>query len=144
MSDILLVEGNKFDVEFTLEALAKHNLADKVTVIRDGGEAVDYLFEGGEKPDGVRRRQPRLILLALKLPKMDGFEVLRRIRADETTKMIPVVVFTSSTEDRDRLESYRLGANMYIIKPTSHEEFIMTAAEIGFCWMALNTPLLER
>ena len=144
MSDILLVEENKYDVEFTLVGLDVYDLAGKVKVVRDGRETLEYLFEDGEKQDGVCRRQPRLILLALKLPKVDGLEVLRRIKADETTKMIPVVVFTSSTKDGDRLGSYRLGANMYVIKPTSHEEFVKTAAEIGFYWMVLNAPLLKR
>jgi CheY-like chemotaxis protein len=144
MSDILLIEKNKYDTEFTLEAFEASGLADKVTVVRDGGEALDYLFEDTGKPDSVCHRQPKLILLELNLPKVDGIEVLRRIRADEKTKMIPVIVFTSSTEDRDKMESYRLGANLYVIKPASHEEFVKTATEIGFYWMVMNAPLLKQ
>ena len=115
MLDILLVEDNKYNVEFMLEALKKHSLADRVKVFRDGEEALDYLFAAGEFSGRDPCQQPRVILLDLRLPKIDGLEILQRIRANEMTKMIPVVVFSSSSEDRDRLESYRLGANYEVL-----------------------------
>jgi CheY-like chemotaxis protein len=144
MSDILLVEKNEYDIEFILEAFGVFDLADKITVVRDGGEALDYLLEDRRNLGSNCHRQPKLILLELNLPKVDGFEVLKRIRADEKTKTIPVIVFTSSTEDKDKMESYRLGANLYVIKPASHDEFVKTATEIGFYWMVMNTPLLKQ
>ena len=138
--DILLVEDNKYNVEFILEALEKTGIADKIKVFQDGEEALNYLFSAGEYTGRNCWKQPRVILLDLKLPKVSGFEVIRRIRANQLTKMIPVVVFSSSTKDSDRLESYRLGANSYIIKPVSYESFIESAAKIGLYWAFLNVP----
>ena len=140
MLDILLVEDNKYNVEFMLEALKKHNLADRVKVFRDGEEALDYLFATGEFSGRDPCQQPRVILLDLRLPKIDGLEILQRIRANEMTKMIPVVVFSSSSEDRDRLESYRLGANSYITKPVFYDDFMKTVTEIGSYWALQNIP----
>jgi two-component system response regulator len=127
-------------VEFMLEALKKHNLADRVKVFRDGEEALDYLFATGEFSGRDPCQQPRVILLDLRLPKIDGLEILQRIRANEMTKMIPVVVFSSSAEDRDRVESYRLGANSYITKPVFYEDFMKTVTEIGSYWALQNIP----
>jgi two-component system, response regulator len=140
MSDILLVEDNKYNVEFMLEALNKHNLAHRVKVFRDGREALDYLFAAGEYSDRDSFKQPSVILLDLRLPKVDGFQLLRMIRTNETTKMIPVVVFSSSTSDQDRIDSYRLGANSFIIKPTAYDRFVETVTEIGSCWALQNAP----
>ncbi|HYA14003.1 MAG TPA: response regulator [Syntrophales bacterium] len=138
--DILIVEDNKYNAEFILEALEKNGIVDRAKVFQDGEEALNYLFAAGKYADRDSYKQPRVILLDLKLPKMDGLEVLRRIRSNELTNMIPVVVFSSSTEDGDRLESYRLGANSYIIKPVSYERFVKSAAEIGMYWALLNVP----
>jgi two-component system response regulator len=138
--DILIVEDNKYNIEFILEALDKNGIVNRVKVFQDGEEALNYLFATGEYTGRDSCKQPRVILLDLKLPKVNGLEVLQRIRSDELTKMIPVVVFSSSSEDRDRLESYRLGANSYIIKPSSYERFVESAAEIGMYWALLNVP----
>jgi two-component system, response regulator len=140
MSDILLVEDNKYNVEFILEALSQHNLAHRVKVFRDGGDAMDYLFAAGDYSDRYSFRQPSVILLDLRLPKVDGLELLRMIRTNETTKMIPVVVFSSSTNDQDRIDSYRLGANSFIIKPVAYDEFVETVTEIGSYWALQNAP----
>jgi CheY-like chemotaxis protein len=139
MPDIILIEDNPSDVELTLDALKTHNLANKVKVLRDGAEALEYIFGMGKFAEESKAR-PMVILLDLKLPKVDGIEVLRRIRADERTRMIPVVVLTSSNEDRDRTESYKLGVNSYIVKPVEFEKFAAAVAQIGFYWIALNTP----
>ena len=138
--EILLVEDSKHDVEFMLKALEKYNLTDKIKVFPDGGEVLDYIFATGKYSGCDTCKKLRVIILDIKLSKVDGLEVLRRIRASENTRMIPVVVFSSSTEDRDRVESYRLGANSYIIKPTSYENFVNTAAEIGSYWGLQNIP----
>lgn len=138
--DILIVEDNKYNIEFILEALDKNGIVNRVKVFQDGEEALNYLFAAGEYTGRDSCKQPRVILLDLKLPKVNGLEILRRIKSDELTKMVPVVVFSSSTEDRDRLESYRLGANSYIMKPVSYEGFVKSAAEIGMYWTLLNVP----
>jgi len=133
--EIVLVEDNPDDVELTLAGLKENNLANFVRVLEDGEQAVRYLLQDCENC-------PKVILLDLKLPKIDGLEVLRRIRADERTKFIPVVVLTSSNEEKDRIESYRLGVNSYIVKPVSFDKFTKTVAEIGLYWMLLNrTPI---
>jgi two-component system response regulator len=140
MHDILLVDDDRYSVEFILEAMEKHNLSYRLRVFRDGGEVLTYLFpvEGNHRRDSYEL--PKVIIMDLKLPKVDGFEVLRRIRSSEKTKMIPVVVFTSSTDDSERVESYRLGANSYIVKPFEYEAFVNTAAEIGLYWTSQNMP----
>ncbi|MGZ3647953.1 MAG: response regulator [Syntrophales bacterium] len=140
MFDILLVEDNKYNVEFILEALNNYKLAHRVKVFRDGGETLDYLFATGKYSDRHSSKQPSVILLDLRLPKVDGLEVLRLLRSNETTKMIPVVVFSSSTNDRDRIESYRLGANSFIVKPIAYDRFFETVSEIGSYWALQNAP----
>jgi two-component system response regulator len=140
MHDILLVDDDRYSVEFMVEALKKHDLSYRMKVFRDGGEVLAYLFpeEGNLRRDS--HELPKVIILDLKLPKISGFEVLRRIKSSEKTKMIPVVVFTSSTDDGDRVESYMLGANSYIVKPFEYEKFVSTAAEIGLYWTSQNMP----
>jgi two-component system, response regulator len=135
--EIVLIEDNRADVELTLSALKKRNLANNVKVLTDGEEALDYLFK--ECSPG-RAGCPCLILLDLKLPKVSGLEVLERIRSDERTKVIPVVVLTSSEEDKDRIESYKLGVNSYIVKPVGFEKFTKAVSDIGFYWVLLNRP----
>ncbi len=136
--EIVFIEGNPADVELTLNALKKKNLANRVKVITDGEEAVDYLFKVCAPSGGVGC--PYLILLDLKLPKVGGLEILEKIRSDERTKMIPVVVLTSSEEEKDRVESYKLGVNSYIVKPVEFDSFAKVASEIGLYWVLLNKP----
>ena len=138
--EILLVEQIKHDLEFMLNALEKYNLTDKVKVFQDGGEALDYILATGKYSGCDTCKKLRVIILDLQLPKVGGLDVLQGIRASENAKMIPVVIFSSSTEDRDRMESYKLGANSYVIKPSSYEKFIKTAADIGSYWMLQNIP----
>lgn len=138
--DILLIEDNRYNVEFMLEALEKLNLADSVKIFKDGEKALDYLFAAGEYLGRDSCKRPRVILLDLRLPKIGGLEVLRRIKSNEMTRMIPVVVFTSSAKDEDREESYKLGANSYIVKPNSYENFVKTVAEIVSYWALQNEP----
>lgn len=138
--EILLVEDNATDAELTLRALRKLNLANNMTWLKNGAEALDFLFGAGAYASR-KNDQPKLILLDLKLPKVDGIEVLRRIKSDERTKMIPVVMLTSSAEERDIVESYRLGVNSYIVKPVDFEQFGETVAKAGLYWMLMNkTP----
>jgi len=136
--EILLIEDNPADAELTLHALKQKNLANNVKVLTDGEEALDYLFGVCNLSD--RAECPYLILLDLKLPKVSGIEVLERIRSDERTKVIPVVVLTSSEEEKDRVESYRLGVNSYIVKPVEFDSFAKVVSEIGFYWILLNKP----
>lgn len=136
--EILLVEDNPEDVEITLRAFKKRNLTNKIHVVEDGEEALEYIFATGAYNERNIDHRPRVILLDLKLPKVDGLEVLRRIRADERTKQIPVVVLTSSQEERDIVESYRLGVNSYIVKPVDFDKFLDTVSELGFYWLLLN------
>lgn len=138
--EILLVEDNPEDVELTLRGLKKHNLANKVFVVRDGEEALDYIFAKGKYADRDMIIAPKLILLDLKLPKVDGLEVLRQVKLDEKTKVIPVVVLTSSKEERDVVESYRLGVNSYIRKPVDFDKFVKSIGELGLYWLLLNEP----
>lgn len=136
--EILLVEDNPHDVELTLRALKKHNLANKVQVVKDGAEALDFIFNTGSF-DGQTNRL-KVILLDLKLPKVSGLEVLQRLKQEERTRSIPVVVLTSSHEDRDIEECYRLGVNSYVVKPLEVEAFAKTVAEMGFYWLLVNEP----
>jgi len=131
--DIILVEDNPDDEELALMALEQNHLGNSITVLHDGAEAVDYLLG----PDAASHK-PRLILLDLKLPKLDGLEVLRRLKADVGTQSIPVVMLTSSREERDLIESYRLGVNSYIVKPVDFDQFIQSVRQIGLYWLVLN------
>lgn len=135
--NILLVEDNPDDVELTLHALKKNNIVNPVKIARDGQEALDYLFYKGKYRDGDHDL-PNVILLDLKLPKVDGIEVLQRIKSDRRTKLIPVVVLTSSKEESDLLKSYDLGVNSYIRKPVDFDQFVETVRQIGFYWMLIN------
>lgn len=137
-TDLLLVEDNPDDLELTLRALRKADLRRRVEVARDGAEALDWLF--GDGPGAAAGALPRVILLDLKLPRIDGLEVLRRIKADARTRSIPVVVLTSSKEQRDVVESYRLGVNSYIVKPVSFDRFMAVVRELGLYWLTHNEP----
>jgi two-component system response regulator len=135
---ILLVEDNWNDEALTLRALKKSNIANRVVVARDGAEALDYLLAPTE--DGSHNALPALILLDLKLPKIDGHEVLRRIRSDERTRVLPVVILTASVEAGDRLAGYRHGANSYVRKPVDFAEFAQAVVQLGLYWLVLNEP----
>lgn len=136
--EILLVEDNPRDVDLTLRAMKKRNLANKVHVVRDGQAALDYVFGEGEYAGRDVNHAPKVVLLDLKIPKVDGLEVLRRMKADERTKVIPVVVLTSSSQEHDLIESYRLGVNSYIQKPVDFDKFLDCVAELGLYWLLLN------
>jgi CheY-like chemotaxis protein len=139
--EIILVEDNPADVEMTLEALRERNLANKVHVLKDGAAALDYIMNHVDcRPGQADARRPKVILLDLKLPKVDGLEVLRRIRSDERTKALPVVILTSSNEERDRIEGYKLGVNSYVVKPVDFDDFARAVAEIGCYWVLMNKP----
>ena len=138
--EILLVEDNPDDVELTLHAFRKHNLANRVHIVRDGAEALDFLFRTGAYKDRHIEDSPNVVLLDLKLPKVDGLEVLRRMKGDPRTRMIPVVVLTSSREDRDITESYQLGVNSYIVKPVNFEQFTEAVRQLGLYWLLMNQP----
>jgi two-component system, response regulator len=136
--EILLVEDNPNDAELALRALKKNNLANNVIRVCDGEEALDYIFARGSFKARERLNIPKLILLYLKLPKVDGLELLKIIKGDPITKLIPVVVLTSSVEESDMIESYRLGVNSYIIKPVDFDKFIDSVRDIGLYWLLLN------
>jgi two-component system response regulator len=139
--DILLVEDNPHDVEWTLDALNIQHLANRVKVLKDGEEALDYIFRTGKYKEDDARDNPVLILLDMNLPKIDGCEVLHKIRSDERTKNIPVVILTDSRNVEERLKYYDLGANSYIEKPVEVTKFIKALGEVGFYWAVLNkTP----
>ncbi len=147
MSDkaILLVEDNPDDELLTLDAFAANRIGNKVVVARNGVEALDYLFGTGDWAGRDVMDWPAVVLLDLKLPKIDGLEVLRRVRADERTSMLPVVILTSSIEDEDRLKGYSLGANSYVRKPVDFDEFVNAAGQLGLYWLLLNqTPPASR
>lgn len=135
---ILLVEDNPDDEALTLRALHKNNIANEVTVVRDGAEALDYLFCKGAYTGRDPCLAPAVILLDLKLPKVDGLEVLKRLRADERTKLLPVVILTSSKEEQDLVNGYRFGANSYICKPVDFNRFMEAVRQLGFYWLVLN------
>jgi len=138
--EILLVEDNPNDVELTLHALTRNNLANHVEVVRDGAEALEFLFGSGAYAGRRLENGPKVILLDLKLPKVDGLEVLRRVKADARTRIIPVVVLTSSREERDLVESYSLGVNSYIVKPVDFQQFTEAVRQLGLYWLLLNQP----
>ncbi|MBI4557547.1 MAG: response regulator [Candidatus Hydrogenedentes bacterium] len=135
---ILLVEDNPDDEELTLRGLRTNNIANDIVVAHDGVEALEYLFGTGPHANRNLAEQPALILLDLKLPRLDGLEVLRRIRADDHTRLLPVVILTSSKEERDLVESYQLGANSYVRKPVDFNQFCEAAKQLGLYWLVLN------
>ena len=138
--EILLVEDNPNDAELTIRSLKKNNLANNLEWVKDGAEALDFLFSTGGYLARNNLALPKVVLLDLRLPKVDGMEVLRRIRADQRTQHIPVVVLTSSKEDRDIAESYQLGVNSYVSKPVNFDEFVKAVTELGMYWLLLNKP----
>ena len=138
--EIVLVEDNPNDVELALHALKKNNIANRIEIVRDGAEALEFIFATGAYADRQNAENPRVILLDLKLPKVDGLEVLRQIKADPRTRAIPVVVLTSSREDRDIVESYNLGVNSYIVKPVDFQQFTESVRQLGMYWLLLNQP----
>jgi two-component system response regulator len=141
---ILLVEDSPDDVELTMRALKSNNITNEVVVAKDGVEAIEYLFGGSDRP--AASELPSIVLLDLNLPRVNGLEVLQRIRADHRTKLLPVVILTSSTEERDMVEGYSLGANSYVRKPVDFVEFTQAARQLGLYWLLLNRspPARER
>jgi CheY-like chemotaxis protein len=136
---ILLVEDNERDVELTLAALEEHNLANEVILARDGAEALDYLHRRGKFADHANGL-PVVVLLDLKMPKVDGLEVLRQMRGDNTLRHVPVVMITSSREEQDLVNSYQLGVNAYVVKPVDFQKFVDSIKQIGFFWAIINEP----
>src|ERR1700722_3600153 len=139
MKRILLVEDDPKDVELTLTALEEYNLANEVVVTRDGAEALDYLYCRGDFA-GRAHDNPAVLLLDLKLPKVDGLEVLQQIKSDDNLRMVPVVVLTSSREEKDMVASYKLGVNAYVVKPVDFHEFVNAIKELGVFWAIINQP----
>ena len=137
---ILLVEDNEVDEELTLRALEHNNIKNEVVVARNGVEALDYLWGTGTHAGRDTTQMPQVILLDLKLPKIDGLEVLRRLRSDERTRLLPVVILTSSKEQQDMIESYSLGANSYVRKPVDFDQFVEAIRQLGLYWLVLNEP----
>ncbi|HJQ60701.1 MAG TPA: response regulator [Vineibacter sp.] len=137
---ILLVEDNPDDEALTLRAFHKNNIRNDVIVARDGVEALDYLFATGPHAGRDVGDMPQVVLLDLKLPRIDGLEVLRRVRADERTHLLPIVILTSSKEERDLIEGYRLGCNSYVRKPVDFDEFVDAARQLGLYWLLINEP----
>lgn len=135
---ILLVEDNPDDVDLTLRAFERNYIANRIVVARDGMEALDYLFSRGQYVDRDRSDIPAVVLLDLKLPKIDGVEVLRQVRADPQVRLVPIVILTSSREEQDRMQSYSLGANSYVQKPVDFERFSEVARQLGLYWLVLN------
>jgi two-component system response regulator len=137
---ILLVEDNPDDVKLTRMALKKNNIANDIDLARNGVEAIEYLFGKKRNGDGEGNNLPAVVLLDLKMPKVDGLEVLKRIRSDERTKLLPVVVLTTSTEERDIIESYKLGCNSYVCKPVDFHNFADAVKQLGLYWLVINEP----
>lgn len=138
--EILLVEDNMSDAEMTIRALKKNNLSNRILHLKDGAEALDFIFAEGNYSNRKIENIPKVILLDLKMPKVNGIQVLQRIKADERTKKIPIVVLTSSKEDPDIKECYSLGVNSYVVKPVQFEQFVKTISDLGLYWMILNQP----
>lgn len=138
--EILLVEDNPDDLDMTLRALTKAHMANRIQVARDGVEALEYVFCQGPHAGRSIEQVPRVILLDLKLPRLDGFEVLRRLKSDPRTRSIPVVVLTSSREQNDVVASYDLGVNSYIVKPVNFDRFVSAVSDLGMYWLLLNQP----
>ncbi|MDB5152015.1 MAG: response regulator [Mucilaginibacter sp.] len=136
--EILLVEDNPHDAEMTIRALKKVNLANRLTHVKDGAEALDFIFSRGTFADRRKGNKPKVILLDIKMPKVDGIEVLRQIKSNEDTKTIPVVIMTSSKEEQDIIISYNLGVNSYVVKPVDFEGFAKAVSELGFYWLITN------
>jgi two-component system response regulator len=141
---ILLVEDNPDDEKLTLRALTRSNISNEIVVAHHGIEALDYLFGTGAYADRDLNIMPQVVLLDLKLPKLDGLEVLRRLRADERTRLLPVVILTSSDEEQDRMDGYGLGANSYVRKPVDFRQFMEAARQLGLYWLVLNAPPPRR
>ena len=139
--DVLLVEDNPYDVELMMRALRKNNVANPIHHVSDGAEALDFIFCKGKYSDRRFEQAPKVILLDLKLPKIDGLEVLRQIKQDERTKRIPVVVVTSSREDPDIQTAYMLGTNSYVVKPVEFDAFVEAMKNLGYYWLLINEPL---
>lgn len=140
--EILLVEDNPDDAHLAIRELKKHNLANKLVWVKDGEEALDFIFAQGQFTDRNANQMPKVILLDLKLPKIDGLEVLKTLREKEDTKLLPVVVLTSSQEDQDIIQTYNLGVNSYIVKPVDFENFSKAIREVGYYWVVVNQPPL--
>jgi CheY-like chemotaxis protein len=138
--EILFVEDNPDDVELALHALEEYHVANRICVVRDGAEALDFMFARGAYAERDVTDTPKVVLLDLKLPRVDGLEVLKQLKADPRTQMVPVVMLTSSREERDLVESYRLGVNSYIVKPVDFEQFTKAARQLGLFWLLLNEP----
>lgn len=136
-AEILLVEDNPNDAELAIRALKKNNLANNLVHLEDGQEALDYLFDDNNE-------MPKLILMDVKMPRVDGIEVLRKLKSDEKRKTIPVVMLTSSKEDKDIIDAYNLGVNAYIVKPVDFEQFVKAVTQLGFFWMILNQPPMNN
>jgi two-component system response regulator len=141
---ILLVEDNPDDEALTVRALKKNKIVNEVVVARDGMQALDYLFGEGAHAGRDTKEMPQVVLLDLKLPKLDGLGVLRRLRADDRTSLLPVVILTSSNEEQDRINGYGLGANSYVRKPVDFDAFVAAAAQLGLYWLVLNEPAPRR
>ncbi|WP_428236484.1 response regulator [Gracilimonas sp.] len=138
--EILLVEDNKRDADLTLRALKKKKLSNKVVWVKDGEEALEYLFAKGRYADRSITDKPKVVLLDLKMPKVDGLEVLKEIRNNSVTEKLPVVIMTSSKEEQDIVQSYEYGVNSYIVKPVDFKKFMESVADVGFYWLLLNQP----
>lgn len=141
--EILLVEDNPNDVELALHALKRNKVSNRVHVVRDGEEALDFIFGKDGSSGGPSNQRPKMVLLDLKLPKVDGLEVLRRLKGDPRTRSIPVIMLTSSSEERDIVESYDLGVNSYIVKPVDFQQFSEAVRQLGLYWMVMNQAPIQ-
>jgi two-component system response regulator len=138
--EILLVEDNAHDAELIIRALKKVKLANNVVHLRDGAEAIEFIFATGQFADRDVKKVPKVILLDIKMPKVDGIEVLRQVKSNESTRLIPVVIMTSSKEEQDIIESYRLGVNSFVVKPVEFKDFAKAVSELGLYWVLVNQP----